>query len=485
MSITKGLPSELKLDAVSLPDSVSTYKVKIVPQNVNSVTSSSITVGTTTGIYPISMPSTQINFDIPCNQGKNVFIDSAKTTLSFRARYRRSEGQTQITADALRANLIHNAYNFFNRIFHTSSSGTILDDVPNSNIAIMNYLQQNLSVQELDSLALPYGFASEASSATVSSTNSNSGHVIANWSGAAQAINTTVDKWYSYEFPLPSSLFGMLSSQMFPIGSVNRLTLSLVTDDVVPVCVNVATATASAATVLSVQIQDFAINCTYIDLGEEGGRLLGQGPRVVSGTTHRVSSSLINSTSGSVSVLMGLRGSSVKSLTTRVQDGGAISTGNSANGKYDSKMLPAQYNYFLQGSTRYPPNSLDSSRFVASLYMAALQASHSYSERQFKMCSTPDSFCKYSAGASLVSDADARLISSDTSDRQLATFMFAQNLSKTSKAKIMSGLSFNSSNQYLEMTIAAAPTNSQTLWFIAEMDVLYIITPDGDVQVRI
>lgn len=484
MSVVKGLPAELKMDMVSLPDSVSSYAVKIVPQNVSSVQSNTVSFGTTAGIYQITMPSTQINFDIPCGQGKNVYIDSAKTTLSFRARYRRVEGSTALSAGTLRANLIHNAFNYFNRIFHVSATGTIIDDVPNANLAVMNYLQQNLSVQEIDSLALPYGFSSEAADASFNSTNANSGHVIANFTGA-QTLSTTVDKWYSYELPLPSSVIGAFAKQMFPIGSVSKLTLSMVIDDIAPICINLITATASSATVCSVLLQDFAINASYVDLGEEGSRLLGGGAKIVAGVTHRVSSTLINSTAGSVSVLMGLRGSSVRSLTTRVVDGGAVSTANSANGKYESKLLPAQYNYFLQGSTRVPPNPLDASRQPASVYMRALHASSAFSERQFKMCSTPSSFCIYSAGASLVSDADAYLSSSTTKDGSLATFMFAMGLQKVSKSKILDGLNFNSSNQFLEMTIAAAPTNSQTLYFIAELDVIYIIDNSGDVSVRL
>jgi len=490
MSVVKGLPSELKMDMVSLPDSVSQYAVKVAPQNITQIASSDFTINSTTvaaaSIKQISMPSQQINFDVPAGMGKNVYVDTAKSTISFRVRYRRTEGATGL-ASAWDANLIHNAFNYFNRIFHVSATGNIIDDVPLVNLANTNYLQQNLSVQELDSLALPYGFNAETTVSGTASQNRNSGHDIANWT-STQTVSTTVDKWYSYEMPLPSSVLGSFCRGMFPIGSVSKLTLSLTTDPVAPVCISFgAQATASASTVISILIQDMALNLSYVDLGEEGSRLLGgSAPKIVAGITHRVSSSLVNSGStGSISVLMGLRGSSVRDITTRCVDG-AISTGGSANDKFDSKLLPAtSLNYFLLGSQRVPPNPLDTIRQPASVYMRALQSSNAFNERQYKMCSTPQSFCIYSAGASLPADADAYLTSSATASKSLATWMFSMPLQKVSKSKILDGLSFNQSNQFCELNLYSGPTYNQTLYFIAELDVLYIITPDGDVQTRI
>jgi hypothetical protein len=63
--------------------------------------------------------------------------------------------------------------------------------------------------------------------------------------------------------------------------------------------------------------------------------------------------------------------------------------------------------------------------------------------------------------------------------------MFSMPLQKVSKSKILDGLSFNQSNQFCELNLYSGPTYNQTLYFIAELDVLYIITPDGDVQTRI
>lgn len=493
MSVVKGLPIELKgMDMVSLPDSVSSYSVKVAPQNLTSISSNTFTVNSTNvaaaKIQQLTFPSTQVNFDIPAGMSKNTWVDTAKSTISYRVNYKRVEGSTQL-GNIMTAQLQHNAFNYWNRIFHVSATGNIIDDVPLINLAHTNYLQQNLSVQELDSLALPYGFNAETTVGGAASSNANTGHAIAGWN-AQQSASTTTNNYYSYEMPLPSSVIGSYARGMFPIGSVSKMTLSLVCDSIAPVGLYFSgQGTASASTDLQIIISDIAINLQYVDLGEEGSRLLGGGAKICSGITQRVSSSTINAgTSGAVSVLMGLRGSSVRNLTTRCVEN-SVSLAGCANDKYDSKLLLATgLNYYLQGSQRVPPNPLDSIRSVASVYMRALQASHAFNERAYKMCSTPQSFCIYTdvpAGTNLPSDKDSYLTSSATAISSLATWMFSYPLQKVSKSKILDGMSFQQSNQFFETTLNVGSTNNLTLYFIAELDVIYIITPDGDVQTRI
>jgi hypothetical protein len=486
MSVVKGLPQELKPDFVSLPESVSSYSVKVVSQNVTSVVSSTLNVaaGKTSGqVIQVTMPSTQINFDIPCNQNKNTWIDTSKSTISFRAIYKRVEGGTAMN-NSMDAALIHNAYNFFNRIFHVSSTGSIIDDVPLSNLAVTNFLQQNISAQEMDCLSLPYGFNNESAIGATSSTNANTGHSIALWSAASTG---TKYEYHSYELPLPSSVIGSFARAMFPIGSVSKLTLSLVTDSIAPVCIAFDTTSTGSAD-LSITLSDFAINLQYVDLGEAGSALLGgSGPKICSGITHRVSSTTLNSgVSGAVSQLLGIRGSSVRSLTCRVSEG-VVSTAGSANDKFDSKMpLATNINFYLGGKDRIPPNPLSPLTAPASVYMRALQASNAFNERQYKMSSTPQSFCVYTAtsGDLTTIEKEYNVSSSTTAYNSLATFMFAMPLQKVSKSKILDGYNFNNSNQYCELTLLTGSTNNLIFYFIAELDVIYIIN-DGDIQVRI
>jgi hypothetical protein len=497
MSVTKGLPSELKMDMVSLPDSVTSYAVKVVPQNLSSIVSNTVTINPTvfsaaSKVAQITMPSQQINFDIPSGQNRNTWIDTAKSTISFRVNYNRVEGATAI-GDCMQARLIHNAYNFFNRLFHTSATGTIPDDVPLSNLAYTTYLQNNLNASDVDSVALAYGFNSESGTSTsANSINQNTGHSIAGWS-ASQTAGATADYWYSYELPLPSSVFGCFARGMFPIGSVSKLTMSLVTDSIAPVVIqSTSAATASSSSVLKLTISDIALNLSYVDLGDAGSALLGgSGTKICSGITHRVSSTTIPAeATGAISSLMGLRGSSVRSLCTKFVEN-LVDPSGCANDKFDSKLpLATGMNYFLQGSTRVPPYPLDAIRAPSSVFMRALQASNAFNERQYKNAGTPQTFCVYvepkTAGdLTAITDRDRYLASSNTGYNFLANFEFAMNLQKVSKSKILDGMNFNTSNQYLEMNIAVKQARSITLYHIAELDVIYVITPDGDIQARL
>jgi hypothetical protein len=491
MSVVKGLPAELKMDKVSLPDSVSSYFVKVAPQNVTSVTSQSYAINSTNvaaaGYRAVNSPSTQINFDIPAGQ-KGTYIDVDQSTISFRVKYSRADGATKLSDGILnRVQLVHNAFNFFQRIFHTSATGTILDDVPNVNLAYTNWLQQNISAQEMDSLALPFGFNAETPVDASGSSNANTGHAITGIANGTASTTTSV--YYSYEVPLPSSLIGRFASQMFPIGDLQKLTLSLVTADVTPVVLYLnAAATGSAD--FSTTIDNISINLKYVSLGEQASALLGgNGMKICSGITHRVSSSTVAaSTSGAVSILLGNRGSSVRSLTTRCVDlsTSGPTTGGSVNLIYDSKLIPAtSLNYFISGVQRCPPNPLDPCRMPASVYMRVLHAANSWSERQFKFSGTPQSFCIYPAGVSLPSDKDNYLASSASEQKSLATFMFAMNLQKVSKSKILDGMNMNGASSFLEMNLVGGNTNSLTFYTISEQDILFIIDPStGDIQVR-
>jgi hypothetical protein len=61
--------------------------------------------------------------------------------------------------------------------------------------------------------------------------------------------------------------------------------------------------------------------------------------------------------------------------------------------------------------------------------------------------------------------------------------MFSMPLQKVSKSKILDGLSFQSSNQYFEANLQIGSTNALALYFIAEMDIIYVIE-GGDIMVR-
>ena len=491
MSIVRGLPEELRMNSVSLPESVQSYAFKVVPQNVTSISSvGSASVTASAGsCFEISMPSQQIIFDIPTVASPNTWIDTAKSTFSFRVKYTVASGSTRFADAALKGALRSCAWAWFNRLFHTSATGTIIDDVPLTNLANHHHLQYNYDAAEIDSAALAWGF--ESQDADVDSKNGNNGHAIANIN-TTPALSTSSDSYYSYDFPLPSSVIGKLCKGMFPIGKVNKLTCTLQTDNVAPVTIQCATATSGATATVSVTLDQFAINLQYVDLGEEGGKLLGGGnSAVVHGITHRVSqTTLASGITGGVSVLMGLRGSSVRSLALRVQDGGSGTTALSANGIFDSKALLANsINYYLGGKERMPPNPYNNVTQPASVFMKALHAAESFSERQLKFNGTPNEYlircASGTAPSAATHQADQRLVDSGstTDATALASWCFAYPLQKVSKSKILDGYNFSSSNQYFEANLQIASTNALLLSFISEMDIIYVVE-GGDIMVR-
>lgn len=485
-AVEKALPVELTMSKKALVDGVSAFPVRAVPSNVQSVASQTLTLSetfTNGTVATMTMPAQQINIDIPI-PAETTWIDTQKTTLSFRAKYVRSDSAT--IGSAVKANLRGNAFNFIQRISHTSSSGTIIDDVVNCDIAHQNDINLDFNASDLDSLALAYGFDAErviAAGASDGSANIcyNTGHDI--------SFNAAGTYYHSYCFPLPSSVIGRFCSQFWPIGkSGSKLTVSLVLNPIAPITIQ-STATPSGTSLsssFSVELSDFAINMNYVDLGVQGSQLLGgAGPVVVAARTHRVSSAIIPaSTTGSTQLLIGLRGSSVRSLYTRFSEN-AITLAGSANGVYDSKAPLGLLNYFLGGSSRLPAQPYNVLTAPATVFMAAMQASNAFSEKHYKHSGTPNTFCLYTAGTLPAASDQQLVLAGSTSDaKYLGSFVFGYHLAKLSKEAIMSGYNMNSSNNYLELNLTAANTNSLTAWFIGEMDVLYIV--DGnDVAVRI
>lgn len=485
MSIVKGLPQELKADLVSLPDGVSQTIMRIVPENVSSIVSASRAISNADGAgtcYEISVPSTTINFNIP-TASPDSWIDTAKSTISFKVKYDGTPGATAFASGAVVAALRSSAMSFFNRIYHTTGSGTIADDVPLVNLAHHHNLQLNMNSADMDSLALGYGFSYEDASAN--SVNRNNGHTIASY-GLSGTAATLASSYYSYEFPLPSSVIGKFCKGMFPIGKLNKLTLSLQTDTTAPVSIRMNTATASATGSVSFTIDDLAINLVYVNLGPEASRLLGGGDSViVPAVTHRVSQSTLPSgQAGQFSILMGLRGSSCRDLAVRCVENG-LTTATSVNGIYDSKApIANSINFFLNGRDRVPPNPLNNTALPASVYMRALHSSESFADRQFKYAGTPSNFLT-PVGGTAPSVRDARYVASSTFEDRLASWTFAYPLQKISKSRLLDGVNLNNSaSQFFEMNLQNAHTNACSLYFIAELDIIFVIQ-NGDIVPRV
>ena len=372
MSVQRGLPRELLgLQDVQLPP-VEQYSIKVVPANVQSVVSSVQSTGTTAGIVPFNIPSQNIIFNIPAGQ-RGQWIDTSRSTLSFRAQFEVvSAGATVVTSDV---NLRSHAMSFFSRMFHTSSTGQILDDVNLINLTEHQQNELNFDSASRDSMALPYGMLAEDS--TGNSKNLNTGHAIANFSNKASGSVAIGSSFYSYEIPLPSSLIGKYANGFFPVGAVPKLDLTLTTDTIAPI--TFALTSAGTAATIRITLDLFSINLSYISLSPEASSLLPKtGFHVLSGVTQRVSSAIIPaSTAGQTTILMGLKGTSCRSIITRfTENSGAVA--GCPNGIFDSKLVPGNINYYINGVSRVPPNPLTTHLQPASVFMRLQRATDAY-----------------------------------------------------------------------------------------------------------
>ena len=488
MSVVLGLPKKfLPQPETSLSEGVTAQWVKIQPNNIASITSNNFNMAASTVVNNAPLPVQDIRFSIPTGMGKNVWLDTAKSSFSFRARYVVSTATTGAVDNA--ANLQSNALSFFDRIQVLNSNGVAIEDVTNLGQIEHHKQMWSSDVAERDSIALNYGYLAEAQSA--SDANKCQGHAIASFSSSAAAIPTG-SSYYSYDVPLPSAFIGYGAKGFCPIGALQKLDLVLTTASVLPITITVGAVTQTG--VCSVVLDNFAINAYYVYLDDKSSALLGS-PKMhyVHGITNRASSATLPSgLSGQTSILMGLRSQSTRGIATRFSES-ALTTAGSLNGLYDSKMpLCSQINYFLGGSTRIPQNPLSTNNAPASVFLHALQASEAFTQKDFRYAATPTAFTNYLATGTAPTAAngfDQRIIdaTSTTAQTSLQTFCFAEDIRKCSNSNILDGFNLSqSANNYLEMNITNAPTNSVYLTFISSADVIFMVDMEnGSVDFRI
>lgn len=483
-----GFPKELKNEIdYSLPANVTSTSVKVVPSNTASVVTTQALSSTAAGFYQLQGSSTNIIFDIPAGQGKGIFIDPRFTTLNFRAKYEVSTAGVQVAM--LASNLRSCAAAHFDREYIQSQSGVVLDDVNLFGIVQDQLNALEIDVAQRDALAMMYGFSYQ--DAVTGSLNDVNGHAISNWTGVAAGAGSPAlgASYYSYSMPLLNSLIGKGASKFFQIGATNKLQLVLQTAAILPITIQLgAPGGGSAAPTLKVTLDNFSINCQYIDIGLEGVKMLDKtGLQYYNGITYRASTSTLpSSAQGAVSLLTGLRGSSVRSIITRCTEASVLTATGCVNYMYDSKMPTAtsiQYN--VNGLT-VPPNPVDLLHAPATAYSFLEEANSTFNTYEFKSGLAPDRYCIAVAGGALDADVDSRISIANSSTANLCQFAFGYNMEKVSKAGILDGANLNSGNTFLNMVLAKQNTNQLTFIFIAKMDIIYILdTATGELSVRL
>jgi hypothetical protein len=463
-----GFPKQLQneIDA-TIPPFVNSYSVKVVPSNVSQVQSSTQTL-TASSTLQLNGVSQNVIFDIPCGQG-NTFIDPRFTTINFRVNY--EIVNTPSAAIITSANLRSSGYAHFDRTYTQSQTGVILDDVNLVGLVQDTLLQLEIDVAQRDALAAMYGLAYDAAT---TSKNANQGHAISGIDGTTIAAAST--SYYSYSMPLINSLIGKGANKFFGVGKTGKLQVVMQSSALIPI--TFVSSTATTAATFRCTIDNISLNLQYVDIGNEGMKMLNKtGVQYYNGITYRVSAATLPaSTSGSVSLLTGLRGSSVKAVFTRFTEASTLTTAGCVNHIYDSKMPQATSIAYNVNGLLVPPNPVDLIHAPATAFSFVQEANSSFNNYEFKSGLVPSQFFIYLAGGTLATDAD-KLVSgagSTTSVLNQSQFLWGYNMEKISQYGILDGMSFLSGNIFLSMTLANANTNSVTCYFISKQDIIYI-----------
>jgi hypothetical protein len=213
----------------------------------------------------------------------------------------------------------------------------------------------------------------------------------------------------------------------------------------------------------------------------------------MAGVTSRVGSGTVPAgVTGSLSIQVPIRVKSARSLASRFVDSSQTTTG-SVNGQFDSKCpLVSSMSYYLAGQKRVPNVPLTSQFSIANIFNHTLQAYYDGGMDRLKAkCGLPyESFSNYWATGTAPTAAtnfDQNVIeggSTSYADSQ-AGFEFAEDLRLASTTNFLNGSDLTSSNSYLEMNVLNAPTNTQYVTFIAKADIIFIVMPDGNIEVRV
>lgn len=481
MATPVGFPKELSNEIdYSLPPSVSSYSVKVIPSNLSQVQSASQTLAANLA-QQLNGTSSNVIFDVPAGQSKSVFLDPRYTMLNFRAKYSvTNTAAATITSAQLRSH----AMAHFDRTY-TQSNGIVLDDINSLGVVADMLVQNEIDAPSRDVLSAMYGFQFEG--ATSNSLNVNQGHKINGIDNTTLAAAT--DRYYSYSVPLLNSLIGKGASKMFNIGAVSSLQVVLQTAAIIPITFVVGASATPA--VFQLTLDNFSINCQYVDIGAEGLKMLNKGGiQYYNGITYRASTSTIpSSTAGSISLLTGLRASSVRSLFCRFTETATIGTTTCINGIYDSKCPAATSIAWNINGQLVPNNPVDIVHNPALAFAQTQQAIGSFNNYEFKSGLVPSQYFIYlPTGGTFPTDADQlfTLSSTASSAANQAQFCYGYSLEKVAKAGILDGMNLTSGNTFLNMVWACNNTNAVTAYFIGKMDVIYVLdTASGQISVRL
>ena len=401
----EGIPSEMETGSLpyNLPPESKSVQVRVQPSNISSIASNVFTL-TASSTPSIDFPIQQIIFDLPCGASPSQFLDTRQTTLNFTATYEIINGGSAALIGASDGYLRSHAGAWFDRMYVVSQNGAIIEDINEFGLVQDTIINLQMSNSVRDGVGIAYGFDSSLNV-------TNQGHALALFA-SARTLATGDTETHSYSIPLVSSILGVTADKFFNIGRTSKIQCVLQTPSVAPITCQTGTATTTAT--FKVTLSNFTLQCEYVDIGPRALAMLDQslydGKSYIHGITYKTSQNTLPATSGNVSLLAGLRGSSVKSLFARFQDNG-LNTNASVNGKYDSKNPLASQMNFNVGGVRYPQIPVPLLLQPSLAFRELQSAVGSFNATDYVSSIPTANYCKLSQGGTaqgLVSTTQAR-----------------------------------------------------------------------------
>lgn len=489
LPISVGIPEEVKGNlGYNLPQDCKSFQAKVLPSNVSSVVSGTCSIPTSLAanafVSEFSFPSQEIRFAIPTMQSPSMFLDTRMSSLTFRMTVT-STNASAPAAGAIAANLRSGANAFFDRAYVLGPSGNTLEDILEYGICCDTLQGLQFSNSDRDGLSALYGFASDT-------TNNFQGLPIAAIRGATTDLVTGNASSHSFTVPIVSSVIGVTNDSFLNVGRLNSLQYVLQTSNILPFAIQVTTQLTTNAYTFTVTLDNFSLNLEFVDIGMSALKMVDEtllnGVSYSHGTTYRTSTTALPSISGAVSLLSGIRGSSIKSLFCRFQEN---SSSNNCSGKYNSKNPNINSISYSIGGIRYPQQPVNPLLLPANSFEQTQKAIGNFNGNQFQSSITPAIYCRLPAGGNAQSltvnaSQDYNYTATASAIATQDLFIWGQNLEVVAKKGVLSGLNASSAPIFVEMNIATAPTNAHNLIVIAMQDSILIhnvIT--GDLQVRL
>jgi hypothetical protein len=290
----------------SLADSASSRYVTVAPNGItvtNEVNTPATPFVATSGGPQFPFSQQMIAFDIPAGGGFSTFIDPTQTLLNFSLQW------TVVTAltggTAMTMNIISSLASFISSIT-LYSNNTPLETINNYDILHNMLLNATLNTSQRYANAFQFGADSNT------------------FTGIDLPITGVANATYTFNCSLPLiSIIGVNGGdKLFPIGLIQNLQLQVTTNQWMPIS-TYCTAIPAPQPLFKVKLDNWGLTLKYIDLGEIASSLLQQ--TIKDGKIHLKASSYVNSnttitsgTSGSQSLILQLRNSSVKSVFSSI-----------------------------------------------------------------------------------------------------------------------------------------------------------------------